>query len=85
MVAVDGASRSARPTTSSSERAPIAARWARTSSAMWRNRVITWSTDPVYFARRSSSWVVMPTGQVFSWQVRTILQPRASSGTVPNP
>ena len=35
---------------------------------------------PANFLRSSGSWVAMPTGQVFRWQTRIMMQPRAISG-----
>ena len=45
----------------------------------------TCSGCPANFARRRGSCVAMPTGQVFKWQARIMMQPSAISGEVENP
>ena len=56
-----------------------------TSLAMNLNNCTTCSGAPGNLALRFSSWVAIPTGQVFSWHCLTILHPRANKGNVPNP
>ena len=46
---------------------------------------MTCSGWPVNLARRRSSWVAMPTGQVLRWHLRIIMQPAAISGAVEKP
>jgi hypothetical protein len=45
----------------------------------------TLSAVPVNFSRSFSSWVQTPTGQVFDWHCRTMMQPMATSAAVPMP
>ena len=40
---------------------------------------------PVNLSRRLGSWVQTPTGQVFDWHCRTMMQPIAISAAVPTP
>ncbi|OPZ01346.1 MAG: hypothetical protein BWZ09_02736 [Alphaproteobacteria bacterium ADurb.BinA305] len=68
-----------------SERAPSEARISRTSSATKLNRLITFSGEPVNFSRSFASCVQTPTGQVFMWHWRTMMQPIATSAAVPRP
>ena len=68
-----------------SESTPNDARISRTSSAMKVNKLTTFSGVPVNLARRDSSWVQMPTGQVLLWHWRTRMQPMATSAAVPMP
>ena len=70
---------------SSSERAPIWLRISRTSSARKLIRLTTFSGVPSNLARRASSWVHTPTGQVLEWHWRTMMQPMATSEAVPMP
>ena len=49
------------------------------------NRLTTFSGVPVNFARRASSCVQTPTGQVLEWHWRTMMQPMATSEAVPMP
>ena len=46
---------------------------------------MTLSGVPVNLARRASSWVQTPTGQVLEWHWRTMMQPIATSEAVPMP
>ena len=64
---------------------PGEARISRTSSAMKLNRFTTFSGEPVNFARKRSSCVHTPTGQVLEWHCRTMMQPIATSAAVPMP
>ena len=45
----------------------------------------TFSGVPAKRLRSSGSWVAIPTGQVFRWQTRIIMQPAATSGAVEKP
>ena len=45
----------------------------------------TCSGVPRKRARSSGSWVAIPTGQVFRWQTRIMMQPIAISGAVEKP
>ncbi len=45
----------------------------------------TLSAVPVNFSRSAGSWVQTPTGQVFDWHWRTMMQPMAISAAVPMP
>ena len=67
------------------ERKPRDARIWRTSSAMKLNRLMTFSGVPVNLARRRSSWLHTPTGQVLEWHCRTMMQPMAIRLAVPMP
>ncbi len=46
---------------------------------------MTWSGVPAKRLRSSGSWVAIPTGQVFRWQTRIMMQPLAISGAVAKP
>ncbi len=70
---------------SSSDRSPSAARYSRTSSAMYSKNVSTNSGLPANRARSSGFWVAMPTGQVSRWQTRIMMQPDTTSGAVAKP
>ena len=59
--------------------------YSRTSSAMNRKKLTTNSGLPVNFFRSSGSCVAMPTGQVFRWQTRIMMQPETTSGAVAKP
>ena len=48
---------------------------SRTSSATKRKKFTTYSGLPANFLRSSGSCVAMPTGQVFRWQTRIMMQP----------
>ena len=76
---------SARPIISSIVRKPSSAISSRTSSAMKRKKFSTNSGVPVNFLRSSGSCVAMPTGQVFRWQTRIMMQPITTSGAVAKP
>jgi hypothetical protein len=58
---------------------------SRTSSAMKRKKLTTCSGLPANFLRSSGSCVAMPTGQVFRWQTRIMMQPITTSGAVAKP
>ena len=45
-----------------------------------RNKLMTFSGVPVNFLRSAGSCVAMPTGQVFRWHLRIMMQPIATSG-----
>jgi hypothetical protein len=47
--------------------------------------LITYSGLPLNFLRSSGSWVAMPTGQVFRWHTRIMMQPAVMSGAVEKP
>ena len=46
---------------------------------------MTFSGVPVNFLRSAGSCVAMPTGQVFRWHLRIMMQPIDTSGAVENP
>ena len=48
---------------------------SRSSCAMKRMKFTTWSGSPVKRSRRLGSCVATPTGQVFRWQTRIMMQP----------
>ncbi len=50
---------------------------------MWVMKRMTISGVPSNLARSSSSWVATPTGQVFLWQTRAMMQPSAIMALVP--
>ena len=58
---------------------------SRTSSAMKRKKFSTNSGLPVNFARSCGSCVAMPTGHVFRWQTRIMMQPITTRGPVEKP
>ena len=76
---------SALPIISSIVRKPSCAISSRTSWAMKRKKFSTNSGCPVNFRRSSGSCVAMPTGQVFRWHTRIMMQPMTTSGAVANP
>ena len=47
--------------------------------------VVTCSGTPAKRERSSGSWVAIPTGHVFRWQTRIMMQPSAISGAVEKP
>ena len=59
--------------------------YSRTSSAMKRKKLVTNSGLPAKRARSSGSWVATPTGQVFRWQTRIMMQPSTTRGAVEKP
>jgi hypothetical protein len=59
--------------------------WRRTSSATKKKKFTTCSGWPRKRLRSSGSWVAMPTGQVFRWQARIMMQPIEISGPVEKP
>ena len=73
------------PTISLNVRKPSFAISSRTSSAMKKKKLITCSGWPVNFLRSTGSCVAMPTGQVFRWHLRIMMQPAAISGAVEKP
>ena len=76
---------STRPTISSKVRKPICAMYCRTCSAMKKKKLMTFSGVPWNFARSAGSCVAIPTGQVFRWHLRIMMQPIATSGAVEKP
>ncbi len=58
---------------------------ARTCSAMKKKKLMTFSGVPWNLARSAGSCVAMPTGQVFRWHLRIMMQPMATSGAVEKP
>ena len=52
---------------------------------MKKKKLMTCSGCPVNFARSAGSCVAMPTGQVFRWHLRIMMQPIATSGAVEKP
>ena len=52
---------------------------------MKRMKLTTCSGLPVNFSRSRGSCVATPTGQVFRWQTRIMMQPSATSGAVAKP
>src|ERR1039457_2465372 len=77
--------RSTRPTISSTVRKPSLAMCSRICSARKKKKLMTCSGWPVKRARRTGSWVAMPTEQVFRWHLRIMMQPMAMSGVVAKP
>ena len=78
-------STSTRPTISSTVRKPSSAMISRSSSAM---NVMKWTTCsglPSNFLRSRGSCVAMPTGQVFRWHTRIMMQPDATSAADAKP
>ena len=76
---------STRPTISSTVRKPSLAMCWRICSAMKKKKLMTCSGWPVKRARRTGSWVAMPTEQVFRWHLRIMMQPMVMSGMVAKP
>mmetsp|Transcript_14229 Transcript_14229/g.43051 ORF Transcript_14229/g.43051 Transcript_14229/m.43051 type:complete len:422 (-) Transcript_14229:2204-3469(-) len=72
----------AAPTNSSILVMPRDARILRTSSANSQKKLTTCSGMPSNFARSSGSCVAIPTGHVFWWHLRIMMQPSAISGPV---
>ena len=58
---------------------------SRTSFATKRMKLTTCSGSPAKCARSRGSCVATPTGQVFEWQTRIMMQPSATSGAVAKP
>ena len=58
---------------------------SRTCSAMKKKKLMTCSGVPANLARSTGSCVAMPTGQVFRWHLRIMMQPMATSGAVEKP
>mmetsp|Transcript_36260 Transcript_36260/g.58229 ORF Transcript_36260/g.58229 Transcript_36260/m.58229 type:complete len:311 (-) Transcript_36260:3538-4470(-) len=80
-----GSIRSDRPTSSSTDVYPSAAMCARRSSARRKKKFTTSSSCPANLARSSGSCVAMPTGHVFLWHFRIMIQPMVMSGAVDRP
>ncbi|MNT11904.1 hypothetical protein D3C72_1468110 [compost metagenome] len=78
-------SRSARPISSSKVRMPSWAMISRASSATKKKKFTTCSGLPWNFLRSCGSCVATPTGQVFRWHLRIMMQPSATSGAVAKP
>mmetsp|Transcript_21023 Transcript_21023/g.39972 ORF Transcript_21023/g.39972 Transcript_21023/m.39972 type:complete len:263 (-) Transcript_21023:3559-4347(-) len=78
-------SMSARPIMSFSFLKPSSAMIWRSSSAMKKKKLITCSGSPANFSRSSGSCVAMPTGQVFLWHLRIMMQPMVMRGAVAKP
>ena len=57
----------------------------RICSAMKKKKLMTCSGVPVKRARRTGSWVAMPTAQVFKWHLRIMMQPIEMRGIVAKP
>ncbi len=57
----------------------------RASSATKKKKFTTCSGSPWKRLRSSGSCVAMPTGHVFRWQARIMMQPVAISGAVAKP
>ncbi len=57
----------------------------RTSSATKKKKLTTCSGWPRNRRRSSGSWVAIPTGHVFRWQARIMMQPIVISGAVEKP
>src|SRR5215207_9747762 len=70
------------PTASSMDRKPSSARYSRTSCAMKRMKLTTYSGRPSNRLRSSGFCVATPTGQVSRWQTRIMMQPDTTSGAV---
>ena len=84
-IAAPTSSRSVRPISSSTVRMPSEAMISRSSSATKKQKFTTCSGWPLKRLRSSGSCVAMPTGQVFRWQARIMMQPVAISGAVEKP
>ena len=54
---------------------------SRISSAMKKKKLMTCSGWPWNFLRSTGSCVAMPTGQVFRWHLRIMMQPMEISGS----
>ena len=57
----------------------------RTSSAIYKKKFTTCSGRPGNRFLKASCWVAMPTGHLFVWQTRAIMQPSAIIATEPKP
>ena len=84
-IAAPTSSRSVRPISSSTVRTPSEAMISRSSSATKKKKLTTCSGWPLKRLRSSGSCVAMPTGHVFRWQARIMMQPVAISGAVEKP
>ena len=58
---------------------------SRSSSVMNSKNFTTWSGSPLKRLRNSGSWVATPTGQVFIWHLRIMIQPSTTSAAVAIP
>src|SRR3989440_11549665 len=58
---------------------------SRTSSATKCMKLTTCAGSPLNLARSCGSCVATPTGQVFKWQTRIMMQPSPTSGAVAKP
>mmetsp|Transcript_24767 Transcript_24767/g.83234 ORF Transcript_24767/g.83234 Transcript_24767/m.83234 type:complete len:365 (-) Transcript_24767:3195-4289(-) len=72
----------AAPTSSSIDFMPSEWSTMRISSAINQKKFMTCSGLPSNLRRSSGSCVAMPTGHVFKWHLRIMMQPRAISGPV---
>mmetsp|Transcript_30319 Transcript_30319/g.87431 ORF Transcript_30319/g.87431 Transcript_30319/m.87431 type:complete len:285 (+) Transcript_30319:1400-2254(+) len=79
-----GRSKSVRPTNSLKVRHPSFDMYWRTSSAIRKRKLMRCSGWPVNFFRNSGSCVATPTGQVFKWHLRIMMQPSVMRGAVVN-
>ena len=70
---------------SSTVRTPSDAMMLRSSSATKKKKRTTCSGVPAKRLTSSGSCVAMPTGHVFRWQARIMMQPVATSGAVEKP
>ena len=73
------------PIKSSNLRIPNCAMISRASSAMKKKKFTTCSGLPENFLRNSGSCVATPTGQVFKWHLRIMMQPSTTNGAVAKP
>ncbi|CRR20117.1 hypothetical protein PAERUG_P45_London_17_VIM_2_12_12_03596 [Pseudomonas aeruginosa] len=79
-------SRSVRPISSPRLRTPRRASHSRVSVAMKVKKLITIAVVPMKWSLRNLSFcVATPVAQLFRWQMRRYLQPRAIIGAVPKP
>ncbi len=78
-------SRSTRPTISLMVRKPSRAMISRSSSASMKKKLTTCSGLPANFLRSSGSCVATPTGQVFRWHLRIMMQPTVTRAAVAMP
>ncbi len=58
---------------------------SRSPSAIMKKKLTTYSGLPANFLRSSGSCVAMPTGQVFRWHLRIMMQPIVTSAAVAMP
>ncbi len=74
--------RSVRPISSTRVRTPSDAMISRNSSATKKKKFTTCFRLSLEFLRSSGSCVATPTGQVFRWHLRIMMQPVTTSGAV---